>query len=85
MKSIHPAWDEEDSLSRKELLTLFFEQQRKIDEMHDDQKHLSTKILPFISSISEYDEQLEHLEKLVISFHSFHKGVNEITVEEHPE
>ena len=53
--------------------------------MHDDQKHLSTKILPFISAISEYDEQLEHLEKLVISFHSFHKGVNEVTVEENPE
>ena len=85
VKSINPAWDEEDSLSRKELLTLFFEQQRKIDEMHDDPEHLSTKILPFISAISEYDEQLEHLEKLIISFHSFHKGVNEVTVEEHPE
>lgn len=81
IKSINPEWDEEDNLSRKELLALFFEQQNKVDELHEDQKHLSTKILPFISAISEYDEQLEHLEKLIINFHSFHKSVNEVTVE----
>jgi uncharacterized membrane protein YgaE (UPF0421/DUF939 family) len=85
VKSVNPEWDEEGSLSRRELLDLFFEQQKKIDAIHADQKHLSTKILPFIAAISEYDEQLEHLEKLIIGFQSFHKSVNEVTVEENPE
>ena len=85
VKLINSEWNEEDSLSRRELLALFFEQQSKIDAMYEDQEHLSSKILPFISAISEYDEQLEHLEKLVLSFHSFHKSVNEVTVEENQE
>lgn len=82
IKSVSHEWDAEDYLSRKELLALFFEQQNKIDAIHDDQEYLSTRILPLISAISEYDEQLEHLEKLIIGFHSFHKGVNEVTIEE---
>lgn len=82
IKSVSHEWSMEDCLTRKELLTLFFEQQNKVNEMHNDQEHLSTRMLPFISAIIEYDEQLEHLEKLIVSFQSFHKGVNEVSVEE---
>lgn len=73
-------WDQ-DCLSRKELLAHFFEQQNHVDEMHDNLGHLSARLVPLISSVIEYDEQLEHLEKLIVSFQSFHKEENEISVQ----
>lgn len=75
-------WSGEDFLSAQELLDLFFEQQRKVDELHKNQQDLSSRILPLISAIIEYDEQLEHLETLIVSFQSFHKGVNEVSINE---
>lgn len=73
-------WDG-DCLSRKDLLALFFKQQNQVDEMHDDLGYLSARLLPLISYIIEYDEQLEHLEKLIVSFQSFHKEANEVSVQ----
>ncbi|CAH0221222.1 FUSC family protein [Peribacillus frigoritolerans] len=73
-------WDQ-DCLSRKELLAHFFEQQNQVDEMHDNLGHLSARLVPLISAVIEYDEQLEHLEKLIVSFQSFHKEDNEISVQ----
>ncbi|MFB5283219.1 aromatic acid exporter family protein [Peribacillus sp. Hz7] len=75
-------WSGEDYLSQQELLTLFFEQHYNLDAVHDDEEHVSTRIVPLISAIMEYGEQLDHLEKLIVSFQSFHKGVNEVSVEE---
>ncbi|MGE7604483.1 FUSC family protein [Peribacillus sp. NPDC097675] len=73
-------WDQ-GSLSRKDLLALFFEQQIEVDEMHDDLGHLSARLVPLISYIIEYDEQLEHLEKLIVSFQSYHKDENEVSIQ----
>ena len=49
--------------------------------MHDNLGHLSARLVPLISAVIEYDEQLEHLEKLIVSFQSFHKEDNEISVQ----
>ncbi|MEC2057197.1 aromatic acid exporter family protein [Peribacillus psychrosaccharolyticus] len=67
-----------DCFSRHELLMVFFEQQQKLDREHRD---MFARTVPLISAINEYDEQLEHLEKLIHSFQSFHKQENHITVE----
>ncbi|MDQ0231754.1 FUSC family protein [Metabacillus malikii] len=38
-------------------------------------------LLPLISSIIDYSEQLEHLETLIGSFHSYHKEDNEVKID----
>ena len=73
-------WDK-NCLSRKEILSFFFEQKTEVEKTHKDLSHLSARLVPLISAIIEYDEQLEHLETLIVSFQSFHKDDNEISIQ----
>ncbi|MGE8080296.1 FUSC family protein [Peribacillus loiseleuriae] len=67
----------ENCLTREELLDLFFKQH---NEMDHELAELSTRLVPLIAYINEYDEQLEHLEKLINSFQSYHKDENHVSV-----
>lgn len=72
------------SLSRKDFLSFFFTQLKKMEHnAEEEEEKVPTRLLPLISAIIEYDEQLEHLEKLINSFQSFHKGENEVSVTNH--
>ncbi|WP_110926500.1 FUSC family protein [Bacillus massiliglaciei] len=83
IKSIGAISDpKEEFFHRQELLTLFFEQQKHLDDADCNITHFSARIVPLISAIIEYEEQLEHLEKLISSFQSYHQGVNEISVQQ---
>ncbi|RFU69396.1 aromatic acid exporter family protein [Bacillus sp. V59.32b] len=74
------------SLSRNEFLSFFFTQIKKMEHTsEEDEENVPTRLLPLISAIIEYDEQLEHLEKLINSFQSFHKDENEVSVKENIE
>ena len=67
-----------ESMTRKELLIFYFEQEKEIPPEHID---LFVRTVPLISAINEYDEQLEHLEMLISSFQSFHKEENHMNIE----
>lgn len=66
-------------LSRRDFLSFFFTKLKQVT--HDKEEEIPTRLVPLISAIIEYDEQLEHLEKLIISFQSFHKDENEVSVQ----
>ncbi|ADC50230.1 MULTISPECIES: FUSC family protein [Alkalihalophilus] len=56
--------------------------------LYDDPDTVRTQwlhILPAVSQIVEYQEQLEHLDHLVDSFFSYHKKENKVTVQEQEE
>jgi uncharacterized membrane protein YgaE (UPF0421/DUF939 family) len=70
-------------LSRKDFLAFFFNELKKM--AHEDDDNIPTRLVPLVSAIIEYDEQLEHLEKLINSFQSFHKDENEVSVDDNTE
>ncbi|MDF2854835.1 MAG: rane protein [Neobacillus sp.] len=67
------------SLDYKELFTLFLTHQKGVSDLNDPHLYHTMQI---ISSIIDYGEQVEHLDTLITSFHSFHH--NEITIEQEP-
>jgi uncharacterized membrane protein YgaE (UPF0421/DUF939 family) len=67
----------EDALSREELLRVYFEQHKT---MNEENEIFSARLIPLIATINEYDEELEHLEILLHSFQSFHKGENNVSI-----
>jgi len=64
---------------RNLLMELFLEEIEAENFLSQVQKFHFMRLL---SAIVEYQEQLEHFEKLIDSFQSFHKDKNEVTVEE---
>jgi len=67
-------------LNKQELYELFLIHQKEISD-HSNPHIFHT--MQIVSSIIDYGEQVEHLDTLITSFHSFHD--NEILVEEKPE
>lgn len=64
-------------LNKKELFDLFLFHQQEFTE-HDNPHLYHT--MQIVASIIDYGEQVEHLETLITSFHSFHQ--NEVSIEE---
>jgi uncharacterized membrane protein YgaE (UPF0421/DUF939 family) len=64
-------------INKKELFELFLSHQKEFTDQ--DPPHLY-HTMQIISTIIDYGEQVEHLETLITSFHSFHD--NEISIEE---
>jgi uncharacterized membrane protein YgaE (UPF0421/DUF939 family) len=67
-------------LNKKELYDLFLFHQREYTE--PDRTHLY-HTMQIVASIIDYGEQVEHLETLITSFHSFHQ--NEVIIEDESE
>ncbi|WP_075980262.1 FUSC family protein [Bacillus massilinigeriensis] len=63
-------------LNRKELFHLILDKHNELDELS------LFHSMQLISAIIDYDENLEHLDMLVTSFHSYHQDENELTIEE---
>lgn len=68
--------------SKRALINHFMKQ--KLFEDEEENKMLY-HLFPLIAAIVEYGEQLEHLDKLIDSFHSYHKEVNEFDIQEKQE
>lgn len=66
----------EVSLGKRELTELYLE----LYDTKQVDKEEWLHSLPVISHMIEYQEQLEHLDRLVDSFFSFHKGANRVMV-----
>lgn len=79
VKQDTPIEDDKLSLNRKELFSLFIAKQK---EMNYDNDVTFFHIMQLISFIIEYDEELDHLDRLVKSFRIYHKKDNEVLIEE---
>lgn len=71
--------DEKSYFDRKGLINLFLEQQKRLSE---ENELIYFHIMQILSSIIKYDEYLDHLDTLIISFKSFHKKENEVEIED---
>jgi hypothetical protein len=66
----------ENKFNKQQLTEVFM-------EFYKDQDHSCFyHLLPLVSAIIDYSEQLEHLETLISSFQSFHKEDNEVRITE---
>ena len=68
--------------SKRALINHFMKQKLFEDE---EENKMVYHLFPLVSAIVEYSEQLEHLDKLIDSFHSYHKEVNEFDIQEKQE
>lgn len=66
-------------LDKKELYQLFVSLK---PSSSDEDEAAFFHVMQVISAIMDYGEQVEHLEKLINSFQSFHKEENEVKIEE---
>jgi len=66
-------------LNRKELVQLFFSKQK--EAKLSDEATL-THTMQIISAIIDYDEQVEHLDKLITSFQTHHKKSSKVSIDE---
>jgi uncharacterized membrane protein YgaE (UPF0421/DUF939 family) len=69
--------DTNTCINKKELFELFLNHQMLYSNQDDPHLYHTMQI---ISSIIDYGEQVEHLDTLITSFHSFHH--NEVSIEQ---
>ncbi|WP_121664485.1 aromatic acid exporter family protein [Metabacillus litoralis] len=67
---------EEDKFNKQHLMDAYMELQQNQNSTY------FFHLLPLVSTIIDYSEQLEHLDTLIYSFHSYHKQDNEIKLSE---
>jgi uncharacterized membrane protein YgaE (UPF0421/DUF939 family) len=67
------------SLNRREMMKLFM---KEFKHSYQEEDQNTFRLLYIFSAIFEYDEQLEHLEKLITSFQSYHIEDNEVKIED---
>ncbi|MEH7392476.1 FUSC family protein [Bacillus sp. JJ1474] len=65
-------------LNRKELFNLFISQKKEASLEDED---ILSHNMQIISVIIDYNEQVEHLDKLITSFQTYHKKANEMSIE----
>ncbi|CAM3858838.1 FUSC family protein [Mesobacillus zeae] len=70
--------DGQACLDKKELFNLFLEQQKKLA---DTDRAILYHVMQLVSVIMEYGEQVEHLDRLITSFLSFHKDDREVKID----
>jgi uncharacterized membrane protein YgaE (UPF0421/DUF939 family) len=70
-------YHENTTVSKKELLDMFLKQQKCLN---GEQEACLYHMMPLVAAIIEYEEEIEHLNKLVNSFQSFHKDENEVSI-----
>ncbi|WP_409273923.1 FUSC family protein [Neobacillus sp. SCS-31] len=66
-------------LDKREVFRLFIARQKEYEEEEDNHLYHTMQI---VSAILDYGEQVEHLDTLVTSFLSYHRGENEVEIEE---
>lgn len=67
-------------LNKQDLLDTFLEHQKENSDPNNPSPY---HLMQIVASIIDYGEQVEHLDTLITSFHSYHH--NEVSIEEDPE
>ena len=83
LKAEHIDWNRENaSLQRQEVMNIFLQQ---ITVTVEEEEEFSTyHLLHLLSSILKYEEQLEHVDRLITSYQNFHSNELTVQVEETP-
>ena len=82
LKPEHTEWNENEALvQRQEVMDIFVHQ---ITITKEEEEFSSYHLLHLLSSILEYEEQLEHLEMLITSYQTFHGQELTVEIEETP-
>jgi uncharacterized membrane protein YgaE (UPF0421/DUF939 family) len=68
--------------SKRALINDFMKHRLFEDE---EENKMVYHLFPLVAALVEYSAQLEHLDKLIDSFHSYHKEVNEFNIQEEEE
>lgn len=69
----------EETIHRYEVMEIFV---KEIAKAKEDEEFSSYHLLHILSSILNYEEQLEHLDRLIVTYQRFHKGKNKIEISE---
>jgi uncharacterized membrane protein YgaE (UPF0421/DUF939 family) len=67
-----------DSLNKKELFELFLSHQKGFVQADN---HMLYHMMQLVSVIMEYGEQIEHLDTLITSYHSYHKDDKQVKID----
>ncbi|WP_332646265.1 aromatic acid exporter family protein [Lysinibacillus sp. 54212] len=84
LKPEHSQWSQHDEyLQRNEVMEIFIKQIALAQELEDEEEFSSYHLLYILSRILDYEENLEHLDTLIVSYRSYHsKEKNEDLEEE---
>lgn len=83
LKPEHSQWAQnEEYLQRNEVMEIFIKQIALAQELEDEQEFSSYHLLYILSRILDYEENLEHLDTLIVSFRSYHGEEKNIDLEE---
>ena len=83
LKPEHSQWAQnEEYLQRNEVMEIFIKQIALAQELEDEQEFSSYHLLYILSRILDYEENLEHLDTLIVSYRSYHGQEKNIDLEE---
>ena len=83
LKPEHSQWAQnEEYLQRNEVMEIFIKQIALAQELEDEQEFSSYHLLYILSRILDYEENLEHLDTLIVSYRSYHSEEKNINLEE---
>ena len=72
----------DEYLNRTEVMDIFIEQIRLAKEEEGDEEFSSYHLLYILSRILDYEENLEHLDTLIVSYRSYHHSEKNIDLEQ---
>lgn len=83
LKPEHSQWAQnEEYLQRNEVMEIFIKQIALAQELEDEEEFSSYHLLYILSRILDYEENLEHLDTLIVSYRSYHGEEKNINLEE---
>ena len=83
LKPEHSQWAQnEEYLQRNEVMEIFIKQIALAQELEDEEEFSSYHLLYILSRILDYEENLEHLDTLIVSYRSYHGEEKNIDLEE---
>ncbi|MFF5996675.1 aromatic acid exporter family protein [Lysinibacillus sp. KU-BSD001] len=83
LKPEHSQWmQHEEYLQRNEVMEIFIKQIALAQELEDEEEFSSYHLLYILSRILDYEENLEHLDTLIVSYRSYHGKEKNVDLEE---
>lgn len=83
LKPEHSQWSQHDEyLQRNEVMEIFIKQIALAQEIETEEEFSSYHLLYIISRILDYEENLEHLDTLIVSYRSYHSNEKNEDLEE---
>lgn len=82
LRADHSTWvRQEEHLQRTEVMDLFIKQITIAKESESEEEFSSYHLLYILSRILDYEENLEHLDKLIMSYRNYHSKEANIDLE----